>query len=239
MRQWKEKKTETIRRIKGSRLGVLYYKLHVSELTGIVTSFIMMVITFIPVITNDDEYQITVALFFLEMLLIRLILFIWYHKTKKSKRAKLLPAVMMLLTAIVVLLTRSIFISAVVYQLVVNHKYILSDYTLLAIAYGIYTFGKIGLAVYGLIQKRKINPYMETLSYLGWISAVYTLALFTNYLILACSGDDLTWMKVCAVILMAITTIVLIVMMLVKSIKSILAYRRHQKQLQNKTNLNR
>ena len=235
MSSLKERLTESANRLRESRLGILYDKLHVSELTGIVTSFVMMVLTFIPVITRDDEYQLVVALFFLEMMVIRLALFIWYHKTKYSKRARLLPAVMMLLTAIVVLLTRSVFISAVIYQLAANHKYIFNDYTLLAIAYGIYTLGKLSLAVYNLIQKRKINPYMEVLSYLGWISAVYTLALFTNYLILACGGEGLTWMKVGAIILMALTTIVLIVMMLVKSIKSILAYRKHQKQLRNQS----
>ncbi len=222
----KEKKENVINRIKEYKLVDLYYKYHVSEIVGIITSFVMMIITFIPVLTRGDSYQIPVALFFLEMLLIRLALFIWYNKTKNNENAKFMQALMMLLTAILLFLSRAIYLYVVAYNLFVNHKLILNDYTLQAVAYGIYTFGKIVLAVYGLIQNRKINLYKETLSYVGWISAIYTLALFVNYLLLASDSNDLMWMKSFVLLLMALSTIVLITIMLVKSIKNIRAYKK-------------
>ena len=92
---------------------------------------------------------------------------------------------------------------------------------ILAVTYGVFTFFKIVMSVRGIIMKRRMNQYLETLSYIGWISAVYTLSLFTDYILIAKGTDNYLWPRYLMVSVMGLTTIILGILMLVKSISAL------------------
>ena len=128
----------------------------------------------------------------------------------------------MLVAAIILLLMHSTVLIAILYQLLVKEKTpLMASLKTLTIVYGVYTLVKIISSLRGMVAKKKMNKYQKTLSYLGWISAVYTLCLFTNYLLIAEKADNLTWARYIMISAMGLTTFVLGILMTVEAIQEI------------------
>lgn len=201
------------------RLRNLYRSYQISEVGGIITALFMAVISFFPVIMIYDFYQLSVALFFLVIFIIRLALFIWNQIVKGTRNQKTEQALMMLVTAIAFLLTNAIFLMALFYQLIIKDRIpFLGRYMILTVVYGIYAFGKIAISFYNMFTKRKQSMYHETLCNISWISAVYSLALFTNYLLIAKGMFNYTWPKYLMIAVMGFVTLLLSFIMVVKSL---------------------
>ena len=128
----------------------------------------------------------------------------------------------MLVSVAVLLLMHSITLIAVFYQLLIKEKTpLMASLKVLAIVYGVYAIVKIATSIRGIVVKQKINRYAETLSYLGWVSAVYTFCLFTNYLLIAEKADNLIWARYIVISVMGLTTIVLAFLMFKKAIRDL------------------
>lgn len=195
---------------------------HLIELAGIVSSLIMAIASYVPVFQLYDMRQLTIVIFFLMMFGLKLWLFLWNRQVDGTSRMKHEQAKMMLVAAIILLLMHSTVLIAILYQLLVKEKTpLMASLKTLTIVYGVYTLVKIISSLRGMVAKKKMNKYQKTLSYLGWISAVYTLCLFTNYLLIAEKADNLTWARYIMISAMGLTTFVLGILMTVEAIQEI------------------
>lgn len=200
----------------------LFIKLHVSEMIGIIAAFLMGVFSIMSFYVTKDWNMITSASFFFLMLAIRLVLFFWNLLTRHRSFAKLSQAVMMLVTAIVLYLIRVVLAVGIIWQMLGTELVaIFPFHTLMAVAYGLYTLGKFFFWIIGMKMNKENNRYTEVLSYLGWYSALYSVAHFIGCLFFAGVNvnSNLFFDIMFAVVL--VSTVVLIILMLVKSIRSI------------------
>ena len=165
--------------------------------------------------------------FFIILLIIRLILFFWNLATEKKPYSNTSQSVMMLVTAITLYLTNTILAISIVQFVsarVDNMKF--PNHTLISIAYGLFTLGKLILWIFGIKKKRKINRYLETLSYLGWYSAFYSLAVLLVYLLYSGSEGKNTDALMVIFWTALASTIVLAIIMTVRSTKSLWKIRK-------------
>ena len=103
------------------------------------------------------------------------------------------------------------------------------NHTFMSIAYGLFTLGKLIWWILGIKIKRKINRYLETLSYLGWYSTFYSLAVFLVYLLYSGSeGKSAHALMVIFWVALA-STVVLAIIMTVRSAKSLWQIRKDKK----------
>ena len=182
----------------------------------------MAVISYIPIFQTADMRQLAVVLFFLTIFAIRLWLFLWNRKICGTNRESQEQSKMMLASAVIILLMHSTILIGVLFMLRLKEKTpLMASSIILAVTYGVFTFFKIVMSVRGIIMKRSMNQYLETLSYIGWISAVYTLSLFTDYILIAKGTDNCLWPRYLMVSAMGLTTFFLGIMMLVKSISAL------------------
>ncbi len=202
-----------------AELKILSRKYYLPEIMGIVSALLMALVSLIPALQAFDMRQMTVALFFLMLFGLKLLLFVWNRKAEGTYYEKREQAKMMLVSAIVLLLMHSVAIVAVLYQLLSSKKTpLMASLKVLAIVYGVYAIVKIATSIRGIVIKQKINRYSETLSYLGWVGAVYTICLFTNYLLITEKADYLIWARYIMISIMGLTTIVLAFLMFKKAI---------------------
>ena len=195
---------------------------HISEIFGIMTALVMAVISYIPIFHTADMRRLAVVLFFLTIFAIRLWLFLWNRKICGTNRESQEQSKMMLASAVIILLMHSTFLIGVLFMLRIKEETpLMASSIILAVAYGVFTFFKIVMSVRSIIMKRRMNQYIETLSYIGWISAVYTLSLFIDYILIATGTDNYLWPRYLMVSVMGLTTFFLGIMMLVKSISAL------------------
>ena len=216
----KDKYQKLIARVTETKIFQLYNQYHGSEMIGIIASFIMMIASGVSLFVSGNKYFLPGFVFFCTLFVIRMGLFIWNMKAGDSEK---MQGLMILSAAVLMLIMRSFILAAVIIQMTSLKTSGISKYNFLLFFYIIYTVGKIISAIVGLIQKRKVNLYMETLSYLGWISAVYTLSLCINH-IMNITGADSEARRTAILIMLILTSItifVLITMMFVKSIKTL------------------
>jgi len=205
-----------------TELKLITKKYHLSELCGIASALILMLISLIPMLQGGNLYQLSVILFFFMMFALRLLLFLWNRRVSGSSVEKKSQAKMMLLSSIVLLLMHSQILIAVLYQLLVSDKIpVMASLQVLAIVYGSYAVGKLILSLRSYSVKRRMNKYAETLSYLGLLNAMYTMSLFTNYLLLARKAVDYNWPRYVMISLVGIMSFVLAIIMLVKAVKDL------------------
>lgn len=199
---------------------------HLTDLAGIVASFVMALISLVPLIVNFELYQLAVVVFFVIIFALRLVLFIWDTRVTFTPIEAHEEAKMMLVTSIVMALMHSTCLIATVYQLILQDEIpFVARYKMLAIVYGAFAFGKIILSMIGMIRRKKSDLYFQTLSYIGWLSAIYTMTLFTNYILIANGALDYNWPKYIMIAVLGLTTISLSFVMLVKSVRALRAER--------------
>lgn len=200
-----------------------------SELASIASSLVMAVVSYVPVYLGYDRHQLAVATFFAVLFVLRSVLFLWERRVEGTRREKREQAKMMLLSALVLLLMHSTFLIAVIYQLISKKDVpLMASAVALAITYGVYAIVKIALLVRRAIIGRDKNLYDKTLARIGWISAFYTLALFTNYLLINQHANDYVWPRYIMIAAVGLSTIVLGTKMLVTSISTLRALRQEQ-----------
>ncbi len=214
----------------GKKLMDMFERYHVAEITGICVSLVMTVVSYIPIFRKYVPYQLAIVIFFLVTFLTRLTLFFWDRKTADTEKSGTERAKMMLVSAVILFLSYSPTMTSVVYQLLINKELPFMASTLpLAIAYGVFAFAKIGFSVYGTRRQRPDNMYTDTLSYIGWISTLYTLSLFTDYILLSRGSLTVTWPKYLMIMIMSVGTAVIITVMLIRSIKTLLKAKKEKK----------
>ena len=195
---------------------------HVTDVAGIVASFVMMLISLVPLFVEYDVYQLAVAAFCIVIFGLRFVLLVWDTRVTFTPAEDREEAKMMLVTAIVMALMHSTCLIATVYELILRDGVpLVARHKTLAIAYGAFAFGKIIISVIGMIRRKESDLYFQTLSYIGWLSAIYTLSLFTNYIIIANGALNYNWPKYIMIAVMGLTTISLSLVMLVKSLKEL------------------
>ncbi len=205
----------------------LIEKYHLRDLTGVVSSLIMAFVSYIPLLRESDLRQVAVVTFFFVMFALRLGLFVWNHKVAGTAKEDREQAKMMLVSSIVLLLMQATFLTAIVYQLLFKKGTpLMASQVILAIIYGVYALARIVLSIRRIIVRRKLNFYEETLSYIGWISALYALALFTNYILIAQKAYNYVWPRYIMVAVIGFTIFQLAIVMM---IKAGLALRRQKK----------
>ncbi|MCR4938742.1 MAG: hypothetical protein K5930_01375 [Treponemataceae bacterium] len=205
-----------------TEIKVITKKYHLSELCGIASSLILMLLSLIPIFQGGNIYQMSVILFFFMMFALRLWLFLWNRRVSGRAGEQKAQAKMMLVSAIILLLMHSQILLAVLYQLLVSDKIpVMASLQVLAIVYGTYAVGKLILSVRSYSVKRRMNKYAETLSYLGLLNAMYTLSLFTNYLLLARKAVEYNWPRYIMISLVGIMSFLLAIIMLVKAVKEL------------------
>lgn len=206
--------------MKASEIKTLAKEAHMGELAGIASALIMTVVSYIPVLRTYEMQQLAIVVFFLTLFALKLCLFLWNRSVAGTEREAREQAKMMLVSAIVLLLMHATFLIAVLYQLLIKDTVPLMASTLiLAIAYAVYTTGKVAVSIRSIVVKRKMNQYIETLSYLSWISAVYTLCLCTDYLLIAKDAYNYIWLKYIMISLMGLTNLILGLIMIRKAVK--------------------
>lgn len=204
-------------------------RFHLTDIAGIVASFVMALISLVPLVVNFELYQLAVVVFFVIIFALRLALFIWDMRVTFTPIEAREEAKMMLVTSIIMALMHSTCLIATVYQLILKDEIpFVARYKMLAIVYGAFAFGKIIISIVGMVRRKKSDLYFQTLSYIGWLSAIYTLTLFTNYILIANGALNYNWPKYIMIAVLGLTTISLSLVMLMKSTK---ALRRLSKDL--------
>ena len=170
------------------------------------------------------------AMFFFVLLVIRVILFFWNLASEKKTSARRSQARMMLVTAVIIYLLR-LFIAITVARNVFDGSRMLAipDHTFMTVVYGLYTAGKIVLWIRSIKKRRRINLYLETLSCLGWYSALYSLAVFISYILYSGTEGKSSLPMMIIFWFTVISTIVIVVIMAVRSLGSLRKIRREKK----------
>ncbi|MDO4539360.1 MAG: hypothetical protein Q4B54_14435 [Coriobacteriales bacterium] len=199
---------------------------HLSELGSIGSSLVMTIISYAPAWLENDPRQIAVAHVFLVFFELRLILFIWNLRTRGTENEVRSQAKMMIASAVTLILLHATILIAVRYQLLYKEGTPLMASTLpLAIAYGVYAFARIALSLRKLFSGARDNPYTESLAYISWISAFYSLTIFTNYLLITQHETDYTWLKNIMIGFVGLFTLQLAIVLLVKGVRMLRTLR--------------
>ncbi|MDO4539359.1 MAG: hypothetical protein Q4B54_14430 [Coriobacteriales bacterium] len=192
------------------------------ELVGIGSAGLMAIISYVPVYSSHDLRQLAVALSFLAVFALRLALFVWNRRVEGREDEGRSRAKMMVVAAVVLLFLHVTILVSVLYQLLyAEGTPLMASSIHLALAYGVYAVARMVLSARGMARRRKENLYAETLGYISWIMAFYTLALFTNYLLILEDADTLVWPRYIMISCMGLLTLVLAAIMLSKGIRAL------------------
>ncbi len=201
-------------------LRELYTRYHLSEQIGILSSLAMTVISLFPLIRSRDSSQAVPALFFGAIFVLRLVLYLWNLRVRDSEEAYPSRIRMMFTAGALLLIAHGGIQVTIIYQMIQRKTVpLMASRLTLAIVYGAYAFVRIVVSIYGLHTKKRVSLYHETLSYIGWITAVYSLALFTDYILIANGAPDtFKWPKYAMIAAMGVAVFSLSAKMIVKSL---------------------
>ena len=196
----------------------LNYKYQLLEILGIAVSLLMAIISYIPVFAARNMDQLSPSIFFFILFVLKLGLFIWNRYAVKNHTEVKSQALMMLFSSMVVLVLHSVILTAMCYQIFERKDTpVMASQLELALAYGTYATVKIAMSIRSLKKKKKINYYYETLTYMGWICALYTLTLFTDYILIVQGSDDYKWPRYLMIAVTGLVTLFDGLMMIIKS----------------------
>ena len=215
-----------------SRLPYYSKKLHLSETISIAACFLMGEFSLLSYSRTGDQSLHHNALFFFALLGVRLILFFWNLATQHRSYAKISQAIIMLVTAVFLYFVRQLIASNVSQNVLsAGTRMVFPDHWLMTIAYGLYTIYKIILWIFGIIHNQNTNRYLETLSYLGWFSTLYSMAVCVSYILYTgeqAAGRSMIPMKIIFWVTL-FSTVLIIIVMIVKAVRSLYLIYKERK----------
>ena len=207
-----------------------------SEIIGIAVSALMVLVSCVPLFQGFRFYKLTVTSYFFIIFLIRMFLFLWNNRTQGSADQHRQHAKLMFFSGILLLLAHVTFLIAIIFQMLIRQDTSLISSTLaFTVIYGEYAFLRVAFSIRSLATKRKEGLHAEMLAYMNWISALYTLALFTEHLLTLTEGSNLIWLKCLMISILGMIVFSLAMTMLIKSIR-ILFQKESTEKKQNVSN---
>ena len=204
-------------------LRELNERYRLSEMFGIGGALVMALVSGIPLLRGiGDMRQLAIVALFLVLFALRLGLFQWNRKVEGTEEHEKAQAQMMMVSSIVLLCLHALFLAAIFYQLLSKSETpIMASSIILAITYGVYAFAKIIGLVYGMVKGWYKDLYSKIRMNLGWTMAVYTLALYTDYILTVQQAHELVWPRYVMIAAMGLVTIVLAPKMLTNAMRTL------------------
>ena len=218
-------------KISFQKLMKLCEKLHIEETVGIAAGVLMALFSVISYVKTDDIIMKNNAEFFSLIVIIRLILLFWNLLTRKKSFVKLSQAIMMIVTALNIYLVRLVIAKDIAGNFLASGKQTgIPSHTVMTVIYGLYAAGKLALWIYSLRRHHRTNLYMETLAFLGWFSALYSMAIFVSYILY--SGSVIKDSLPIRIIFIAalLSTIAIDIIMIIRAMESIYLIKKGDKE---------